>query len=65
MSWMRAEVFLDGYESANTSESRDKLPKCRFCLRKRDGVLAGAVAAPPAAEELISPLDAKTPNYRP
>jgi lipid-binding SYLF domain-containing protein len=31
----------------------------------RDIVLAGAVAAPPAAEELISTLDAKTPKHRP
>src|SRR5258706_112851 len=31
----------------------------------RDIVLAGAVPAPPAAEELISTLDAKTPKHRP
>jgi len=31
----------------------------------RDIVLAGSVAAPPAAEELISTLDAKTPKHRP
>jgi SH3 domain-containing YSC84-like protein 1 len=31
----------------------------------RDIVLAGAVAAPPAAEQLISTLDAKTPKHRP
>jgi len=31
----------------------------------RDIVLAGAVAPPPAAEELISTLDAKTPKHRP
>ncbi len=31
----------------------------------RDIVLAGAVAAPPAAEELISTLDAKTPKHKP
>ncbi len=31
----------------------------------RDIVLAGTVAAPPAAEELISTLDAKTPKHRP
>ena len=31
----------------------------------RDIVLAGAVVAPPAAEELISTLDAKTPKHRP
>jgi SH3 domain-containing YSC84-like protein 1 len=31
----------------------------------RDIVLAGAVAAPPAAEELISTLDGKTPKHRP
>jgi len=30
----------------------------------RDIVLAGTVAAPPAAEELISTLDAKTPRHR-
>jgi len=30
----------------------------------RDIVLAGAVAPPPAAEELISTLDAKTPKHR-
>jgi lipid-binding SYLF domain-containing protein len=31
----------------------------------RDIVLAGAVAPPPAAEELISTLDATTPKHRP
>jgi lipid-binding SYLF domain-containing protein len=31
----------------------------------RDIVLSGAVAAPPAAEELISTLDTKTPKHRP
>src|SRR6266852_6228476 len=31
----------------------------------REIVLAGAVAAPPAAEQLISTLDAKTPKHRP
>jgi lipid-binding SYLF domain-containing protein len=31
----------------------------------RDIVLAGAVAAPPAAEQLIATLDAKTPKHRP
>jgi lipid-binding SYLF domain-containing protein len=31
----------------------------------KDIVLAGAVAAPPAAEELISTLDAKTPQHKP
>jgi lipid-binding SYLF domain-containing protein len=31
----------------------------------RDIVLAGAVAPPPAAEELMSTLDAKTPKHRP
>jgi len=31
----------------------------------KDIVLAGAVAPPPAAEELISTLDAKTPQHKP
>ena len=31
----------------------------------RDIVLAGAVLAPPAAEQLISTLDAKTPQHKP
>src|ERR1700723_463452 len=31
----------------------------------RDIVLSGVVAAPPAAEQLISTLDAKTPKHRP
>ena len=31
----------------------------------KDIVLAGAVSAPPAAEELISTLDAKTPQHKP
>lgn len=31
----------------------------------RDIVLAGVVAAPPAAEQLIATLDAKTPKHRP
>jgi lipid-binding SYLF domain-containing protein len=31
----------------------------------RDIVLAGAVPAPPAAEQLISTLDAKTPQHKP
>ena len=31
----------------------------------RDIVLSGTIAVPPAAEQLISTLDAKTPTHRP
>jgi lipid-binding SYLF domain-containing protein len=68
LSYSRARGLFAGVSLEGSTIRPDNGDNLRVYGRKipaRDIVLAGAVAAPPAAEELISTLDAKTPKHRP
>jgi lipid-binding SYLF domain-containing protein len=68
LSYSRARGLFAGVSLEGSTLRPDHGDHLRVYGRKipaRDIVLAGAVAAPPAAEELISTLDAKTPKHRP
>ena len=68
LSYSRARGLFAGVSLEGSTIRPDNGDNSRVYGKKipaRDIVLAGAVAAPPAAEELISTLDAKTPKHRP
>jgi lipid-binding SYLF domain-containing protein len=68
LSYSRARGLFAGVSLEGSTIRPDNGDNRRVYGRKipaRDIVLAGAVAAPPAAEQLISTLDAKTPKHRP
>jgi lipid-binding SYLF domain-containing protein len=68
VSYSRARGLFAGVSLEGSTIRPDNGDNRRVYGRKipaRDIVLAGAVAAPPAAEQLISTLDAKTPKHRP
>ncbi len=68
LSYSRARGLFAGVSLEGSTIRPDNGDNRRVYGRKipaRDIVLAGAVAAPPAAEELISTLDSKTPKHRP
>jgi SH3 domain-containing YSC84-like protein 1 len=68
LSYSRARGLFAGISLEGSTIRPDNGDNRRVYGRKipaRDIVLAGAVAAPPAAEQLISTLDAKTPKHRP
>ena len=68
LSYSRARGLFAGVSLEGSTIRPDDGDNRRVYGRKipaRDIVLAGAVAPPPAAEELISNLDAKTPKHRP
>jgi SH3 domain-containing YSC84-like protein 1 len=68
LSYSRARGLFAGVSLEGSTIRPDNGDNHRVYGKKipaRDIVLAGAVAAPPAAEELISTLDAKTPKHRP
>ena len=68
LSYSRARGLFAGVSLEGSTIRPDNGDNRRVYGRKipaRDIVLAGAVAAPPAAEKLISTLDARTPKHRP
>ena len=68
LSYSRARGLFAGVSLEGSTIRPDNGDNRRVYGRKipaRDIVLAGVVAAPPAAEQLISTLDAKTPKHRP
>jgi len=68
LSYSRARGLFAGVSLEGSTIRPDNGDNRRVYGKKipaRDIVLAGAVAAPPAAEELISTLDAKTPQHKP
>jgi len=68
LSYSRARGLFAGVSLEGSTIRPDNGDNRRVYGKKipaRDIVVAGAVAAPPAAEELISTLDAKTPKHRP
>jgi len=68
LSYSRARGLFAGVSLEGSTIRPDNGDNRRVYGRKipaRDIVLAGAVAAPPAAEQLISTLDARTPKHRP
>jgi len=68
LSYSRARGLFAGVSLEGSTIRPDNGDNRRVYGRNipaRDIVLAGAVAAPPAAEELSSTLDAKTPKHRP
>jgi SH3 domain-containing YSC84-like protein 1 len=68
LSYSRARGWFAGVSLEGSTIRPDNGDNRRVygkSIPARDIVLAGAVAAPPAAEELISTLDAKTPKHRP
>ena len=68
LSYSRARGLFAGVSLEGSTIRPDNGDNHRVYGKKipaRDIVLAGAVAAPPAAEQLISTLDAKTPKHRP
>jgi lipid-binding SYLF domain-containing protein len=68
LSYSRARGLFAGVSLEGSTIRPDNGDNRRVYGRKipaKDIVLAGAVTAPPAAEELISTLDAKTPKHRP
>ena len=68
LSYSRARGLFAGVSLEGSTIRPDDGDNRRVYGREipaRDIVLAGAVAPPPAAEELISTLDAKTPKHRP
>ncbi len=68
LSYSRARGLFAGVSLEGSTIRPDNGDNRRVYGREipaRDIVLAGAVAAPPAAQELISTLDARTPKHRP
>jgi lipid-binding SYLF domain-containing protein len=68
LSYSRARGLFAGVSLEGSTIRPDDGDNRRVYGREipaRDIVLAGAVAAPPAAEQLIATLDAKTPKHRP
>jgi lipid-binding SYLF domain-containing protein len=68
LSYSRARGLFAGVPLEGSTIRPDNGDNRRLYGREipaRDIVLAGTVAAPPAAEQLISTLDAKTPKHRP
>jgi lipid-binding SYLF domain-containing protein len=68
LSYSRARGLFAGVSLEGSTIRPDNGDNRRVYGREipaRDIVLAGAVAPPPAAEELISTLDARTPKHRP
>ena len=68
VSYSRARGLFAGVSLEGSTIRPDNGDNRRVYGREipaRDIVLAGVVAAPPAAEQLISTLDAKTPKHRP
>jgi lipid-binding SYLF domain-containing protein len=67
LSYSRTRGLFAGVSLEGSTIRPDNGDNSRVYGRKiaaRDIVLTGTVAAPPAAEELISTLDAKTPKHR-
>src|SRR3984885_2827464 len=67
-SYSRARGLFAGISLEGSTIRPDNGDNRRLYGREipaRDIVLSGVVAAPPAAEQLISTLDAKTPKHRP
>jgi lipid-binding SYLF domain-containing protein len=67
LSYSRARGLFAGVSLEGSTIRPDNSDNRRVYGRKmsaRDIVLNGTVTAPPAAEELISTLDAKTPKHR-
>src|SRR5467141_2920417 len=68
LSYSRARGLFAGISLEGSTIRPDDGDNRRVYGRKipaKDIVLAGVVGAPPAAEQLISTLDAKTPKHRP
>ena len=68
LSYSRARGLFAGISLEGSTIRPDNGDNRRVYGREipaRDIVLAGTVAAPPAAEQLISTLDAKTPKHKP
>jgi lipid-binding SYLF domain-containing protein len=68
LSYSRARGLFAGVSLEGSTIRPDNGDNRRIYGREipaRDIVLAGVVAAPPAAEQLVSTLDAKTPKHRP
>src|SRR5438874_753655 len=68
LSYSRARGLFAGISLEGSTIRPDNGDNRRVYGRKipaRSIVLSGAVAVPPAAEQLISTLDAKTPKHRP
>src|ERR1700720_1657915 len=68
LSYSRARGLFAGVSLEGSTIRPDNGDNRRVYGKKipaRDIVLAGAVAAPPAAGELISTLDTRTPKHRP
>src|SRR6184192_2687961 len=68
LSYSRARGLFAGVSLEGSTLRPDSGDNRRVYGRKipaREIVLSGAVAVPPAAEQLISTLDAKTPKHRP
>jgi lipid-binding SYLF domain-containing protein len=68
LSYSRARGLFAGVSLEGSTIRPDNGDNQRVYGKKipaKDIVLSGAVAPPPAAEELISTLNAKTPKHRP
>jgi lipid-binding SYLF domain-containing protein len=68
LSYSRARGLFAGVSLEGSTIRPDNSDNRRLYGRKipaREIVLSGTVSVPPAAEQLISTLDAKTPNHRP
>jgi lipid-binding SYLF domain-containing protein len=68
LSYSRARGLFAGVSLEGSTIRPDNGDNRRVYGRKipaREIVLSGAVAVPPAAEQLISTLDARTPKHRP
>jgi lipid-binding SYLF domain-containing protein len=68
LSYSRARGLFAGVSLEGSTIRPDNGDNQRVYGKKipaKDIVLSGTVAVPPAAEELISTLDAKTPKHRP
>jgi SH3 domain-containing YSC84-like protein 1 len=67
LSYSRARGLFAGVSLEGSTIRPDNGDNQRIYGRKipaRDIVLSGTVAVPPAAEQFISTLDAKTPRHR-
>jgi len=68
LSYSRARGLFAGVSLEGSTIRPDNGDNRRIYGRKipaRDIVLSGTVAAPPAARQMISTLDTKTPRHRP
>jgi lipid-binding SYLF domain-containing protein len=68
LSYSRARGLFAGVSLEGSTIRPDNGDNRRIYSRKipaRDIVLSGAVAVPPAARQMISTLDTKTPRHRP